>query len=418
MPKQLYKNNASAPLAISAAIGDVTLTVGAGFDGFASPTGGDFQMLTISNGVNTEIVKLMSRAGDAFTVVRAQEGTAAQDWAAGSTTISARLTAGMLGQLVQNLGSDTLSVAISSDSSASPAAASGYADVAVGDGALASGANSAAVGWRAKSLGQHSVALGSQSRAEGRSAVAIGDQAGAHARDSCAIGTTTHNYTRSSWTFHGHPVIQRDDFLFGVGSTAYMTGAEGSFATSFVDLGNVPPWQPGAVYTDGDVVRPTTDNGLQYHLWRDAYSASAIPNTFTSPTTEPGWSMSPEGSVWVESGPDWAAWICVDILNGFTLSVPPNTLFFPTELGFICFKHANVTAAPYVSVGTDASPGLYVNSQQLSAITSALQIQRFAPLINTAVTELKFKLNTKASGTNSQFHGRFYAKGLFIQAQG
>lgn len=66
---QLFSNNASTTL--SAGISNAVTTI-AVVDGslFQSPTGGDFELLTITDGTNWEVVKVTARATNTLTVVR------------------------------------------------------------------------------------------------------------------------------------------------------------------------------------------------------------------------------------------------------------------------------------------------------------------------------------------------------------
>ena len=112
---QLFKNNASAVLAASATNVATTLTLVAGQGArFPAPAGGDFFLLTLlgidGNGAENawEIVKVTARAVDTLTVVRAQEGTAAAVWGAG-TTAQARATAGSLAALEPTIVSGLVS---------------------------------------------------------------------------------------------------------------------------------------------------------------------------------------------------------------------------------------------------------------------------------------------------------------------
>lgn len=99
---QVFKNNAYASLAaeLSASGTLATLATGQGAR-FPAPTGGDFFLATLilldGNGAETawEIVKCTARATDGLTIGRAQEGTTARIWPAG-TRIELRTTAGTL----------------------------------------------------------------------------------------------------------------------------------------------------------------------------------------------------------------------------------------------------------------------------------------------------------------------------------
>lgn len=88
----LLTNNVSTTLAASIAAGDATFNVVDG-NRFPSPTTGQYAYATIiaPNGA-VEIVKITSRVSNALGVVRAQEGTSAQVFPAGSR-VELRVTA-------------------------------------------------------------------------------------------------------------------------------------------------------------------------------------------------------------------------------------------------------------------------------------------------------------------------------------
>lgn len=99
---QVFKNNAYSSLAaeLSASGTLANLATGQGVR-FPAPTGGDHFLATLilldGNGAETawEIVKCTARATDGLTIERAQEGTTARIWPAGSR-IELRTTAGTL----------------------------------------------------------------------------------------------------------------------------------------------------------------------------------------------------------------------------------------------------------------------------------------------------------------------------------
>lgn len=95
-----FNNNAASTVANNPlAAAGTTLTVASGHgDRFPAISGTDVAYLTLSNGAGSvEIVKVTARAGgsDSMTIVRAQEGTTAIEWALGST-VEQRVTAGTL----------------------------------------------------------------------------------------------------------------------------------------------------------------------------------------------------------------------------------------------------------------------------------------------------------------------------------
>lgn len=90
----VLKNNAFATTVIAASSSDTALVLKAGTGAnFPATTGGDYFYLTIANGSSApEVVKCTAKSGDILTVVRAQEGTAAQAIPAGSI-VELRVTA-------------------------------------------------------------------------------------------------------------------------------------------------------------------------------------------------------------------------------------------------------------------------------------------------------------------------------------
>ena len=106
---QLFTNNAFGSLAGSVNGAATTFVLASGNGAkFPSPTGGDYFLATLigldGNGAESvwEIVKCTARSTDQLTVVRAQEGTAATTWNAG-TRIELRWTkAGVDGK--ENVG--------------------------------------------------------------------------------------------------------------------------------------------------------------------------------------------------------------------------------------------------------------------------------------------------------------------------
>ncbi len=107
---QLFTNNGTGSLATAVNTTDVSLVLGTGEGAkFPSPTGSDFALCTLTQGVGLEstweIVKVTARVTDTLTVVRAQEGTAAASWGVG-TKIELRTTAATLASKA-DLGANT-----------------------------------------------------------------------------------------------------------------------------------------------------------------------------------------------------------------------------------------------------------------------------------------------------------------------
>lgn len=106
----VFANNASSLLASGILSTDATLTVNSG-DGslFPAIAAGQIAVGTLEDtSGNIEVVHITAKTGDAMTILRAQESTAAAPFASGSR-FELRVTAGILATLLQKTGSDTLS---------------------------------------------------------------------------------------------------------------------------------------------------------------------------------------------------------------------------------------------------------------------------------------------------------------------
>lgn len=100
MPIKLA-NNATSTIATAINASDVGVVFATG-DGAKFPTlaAGEYFYITFeSSGGTYEIAKATARAGDSLTIVRAQEGTTAQSFAAGSR-VELRVTAASINDLV------------------------------------------------------------------------------------------------------------------------------------------------------------------------------------------------------------------------------------------------------------------------------------------------------------------------------
>lgn len=100
MSNLLFYNNSKTNLGAPVNPGDTTITLASGAGALFSPgpTGAQYFKITLSDaltGANNEICNCTNVTGDVLTVVRAQEGTAAQTWLVGDTA-QGRVTAGAL----------------------------------------------------------------------------------------------------------------------------------------------------------------------------------------------------------------------------------------------------------------------------------------------------------------------------------
>jgi hypothetical protein len=100
----LFANNAQTVLAGSISNTATALAVGAGTGAlFPNPNPGDTFYITLTDAAtrtNVEIMIVTSRVGDTFTVIRGQEGTAAQNWLA-NDIVTNRWTAAQAAAMLQ-----------------------------------------------------------------------------------------------------------------------------------------------------------------------------------------------------------------------------------------------------------------------------------------------------------------------------
>lgn len=101
--QRLFENNLSTTLASAAGASDVSLVLTSA-TGWPSPASPAAHYATLDDGAgNIEIVEVTARSGTTLTVTRAQQGTTARTWAAG-TTIELRWTAGDWGVIDAYIG--------------------------------------------------------------------------------------------------------------------------------------------------------------------------------------------------------------------------------------------------------------------------------------------------------------------------
>lgn len=407
---QLFTNNASATLrgTLPASGADTPVLVATGTGMLFPPVAqfASYFLATLSApsapGV-TEIVKCYAadRAGDSLSCSRAQEGTTARAWGL-DAKIEVRLTAGTVNRFV------TLS----------DEAALGSNSIAVGNYSVALGGDASAYGKEASANSSNSAAFGAQAIAYAESSLAL-CRGRARAQYSIAAGQGGFADRERQVSLAGHLMLRSERTVAGSGSW-YNSGSESGWASAFLELGTPPSWAAATLYKDGDVVQPTTPNGLQYRLFfdTDLYKSAVLPNKITSPASEPAWSTNifstPPAINPIDANHVWRA---SNLAVGVDEQIPPNVVFYPSEIGFICFTHAGVTNAPFVSIGTAANPTLLVDNQQLSGITGATQRHVFTGFKD-GITNLRIKLVTAATGSGARFHGRFYVKGFFIATQG
>ena len=191
---QLFSNNADTTLSEdlpSSGLGCFVVSAA----NFAEPTGDEYQLITLTAGGVYEICRMTERGATAMTLVRAQEGTTAQNWSAG-TRVFAGVTGGTMSGLYPAAGSSFVQSLDPGDTALGANAvnlqkartdaldvASGADAVAIGNRSRASAQYAASIGYQAQAIGFGSAALGPFTSAESEGSVAI--QGGA-----CVAATT------------------------------------------------------------------------------------------------------------------------------------------------------------------------------------------------------------------------------------
>lgn len=362
----LFKNNAKSTIASWLDSNNVLIQSG---DGglFSSPESGSFQMLTLGEGDGPfEIVKCIARSGDQLTIERQCEGTNRTNlimWPIG-TSISARVTAGILTDMVQSgqtfKGSDF-----------DP----GYLD-------------------------SHAITPKAESWVHGAT----------------AIGAGAVTEVQDTWIIRGLPIIPHDRNLFSMGGMGN-GGLESIITSPFVDLGEPKTWLPDTNFIDGDVVQPTIPNGLQYRvvvLARSIITRAPL-NFATMDSVEPVWETDIGSLTNSESGTH--KFLCLKPSDGFEMSF--SSLLLPSEVGFICYtqNRSQITTKPVISFSTDDSGVLEsIKSPfmltQIASNNSRAAIHRITPDSDVGFQRIFLKLETPAIG--GSYVGRFFLRGLLI----
>lgn len=287
MATQLFSNNAVAT--INGAISNVAITIvlatGKGAL-FSSPTGGDYELVTLYNGETIEsstvieIVKITGRSTDTLTVVRAQEGTTGVAWA-NLSNITTTITKGTLNRFAQNdaAGSSAIAIGPSAASAGNQSVAVGRlastssaTSVAVGDSATASATNGVAVGPTTTCSGSNAVVVGSGATGSGAQSITLGLSAVGSGADSISAGTSSAASSVDGIAV-GHSASCTADNAIVLGKSA-TTGATG--ATGAVVIGNLATSNSLQAIAVGKSASATNTNTVSIGTSTSSTGASAI----------------------------------------------------------------------------------------------------------------------------------------------
>jgi hypothetical protein len=189
---------------------------------------------------------------------------------------------------------------------------------------------------------------------------------------------------------------------------------EGILWSGPMDLTGGTTWVASALTKHGYSTKPTIANGFQY-LRVDNNNYNYL-DKFTNNTYTP----SPIGSI----NPSQPTWSLVDnddvwdgSSNGFYVvkanvghSIPLDTKFMVTQVGFVAYDVASVTVQPFISVGISGNNTRYVANVQTTGLTANDTMQIFTTVPGIADT-LTVSINTLATGT--RLLGQFFFKGFY-----
>ena len=374
---QLFSNNADTQL--SAPLSDVGVSASlADAARFSTPTGGDYELLTLIAGADVEIVRMTARSGNTITITRAQEGTTAIAWGTGARIFSPGVTAGTLAATLSNQSSAANALAIGS---ASAAEAGGtalgkgtYAGDATKTGATAVGIDAYCEGTDTTALGSYAyaadanfaTALGSSTTASGAFSLAAGPVASAHQAEAVAVGA----YTEANLE------------AVAIGSYANASG-QGSVA-----IGN--------------------------------YAAAAAPNiaTLGALLTVPAGAPSAATAAWKKSSAGTvilSAAVSLKTAQTITIALPSGVLFFPDEVGVIVATASGVTGQPTVRFGITGDETRYLAATATVGLDAVAARHRFTTLASAAgASTLRAEVTVAATGTT--LTGHVYWRGFAVES--
>lgn len=383
---QLFSNNARAVLAQVLLTQDpvqywkpqtrITVAADGGADTFAlqvsESESSDYQYATLSHDSVPdvyEVVKLIQRPStNEYEVSRGEDGTEVLEWPIG-TVMEGRVTAGMLGELIQN---DPSRPVVCRD-------IQGVMEVP-------------------------------------------GDK-------SFLAGCRVHPYRPQNMVqISGWPVLQevrRDNLVFNL-QDANQIAPEVMGCTMPISLGRVDAWASGR-YDEGAILRPAVDDGYQYVLACENPFASGGSRAGGDILQEPDFAnglesgkyiLVPMSSYGTPIGDGRLIQVSLPldedyqaVGNTYAYYSGCGQYLMPTEIGFVCTKFDG-TAAPSVSIGTPEDHTCFVNNQSMEQISGVRQCQRWPITAGGALVQhLHFKTETPATGV---FEGFFFWRGVIM----
>lgn len=456
--RQKWSNNARTTLIQELSAADTTLFV-VDPQKFSSLGPEEFEIVTLSVGSQTEILKVTSRADDEWTIERAQENTTARIWPVG-TIVESRITAGSLSRLSQteiqesdfpgiltsdlapirsfgpgstsaegiSVGEDCTSgaggaavgitssaeetsVAVGIGCSATDADACSF-----GTGSSASGEGSAAIGVNCVASGTSSIAAGNSSTSAGSNSVAIGEASNSSGLKSIAIGFSADAIAENSVALNGDSTAAAAISIGGVSSGADSVSIKGT-ASGLESLalgkGSVSSSEKSIAIGSGSRVPAACNNSVAIgpgalvdgpNQFRAA-GLSVIPKIRNLDDGNPVLLYSATPTVFSTGVIDLKATATIN------LTIPAGMAMYIDEVGFIATGVDTISEYPSVKIGDPAVTDSII-------ITTPLTIQfvNFRGILEISRNRryTSIRLEVVSAATALVCEGRFYFRGFMV----
>ena len=443
---QLFSNNASTKLTTLLGISDTTFTVttgeGAKFNSGVYTGSSHWELLTLTDGTDWEVVKVTNILGDVFTVTRGYELGTQKEWPIG-TTVEARITKATLSSFVQNNTTNTEALSIGRF-----AAGSSDFATAVGWSAYSFGLNSTAVGAGSQSYYEYGSAFGSYARAGAAHSLrsssnnstaielgyAVSTSSGGHKLvcttagttgasvptfNTSAIGDTTTDGT-VTWTYLGADTTGSYNLSAGYLSSALMDNST-TFGIKAASASNSTSIGFNTLSTSGSTsigYSATSISNLGIALGSNAINRIGESNNITGLSLirkDNGEAATDEhlyftGSQAIVFSKEIDLKTLADDVS--TITIPTGSTFYPDEVGVVVTSADTVTVQPEVSFGITGNTTA-VLTQTATTKSAAKGRDVFTPSSKDGVTSLT--TSVKVAATATTLLGRFYWKGILVE---
>ena len=404
-----------------------------------------------------EIVRMTARAGNVCTVVRAQEGTTAQAWPAGTRVIAAA-TAGTYNAFLQNWATHAQSFAvddlrISRDTNTAYTSAAAQWAMAWGVGCDADGTHATAIGGTFAGAQAYSTALGSQARAYGTFSLSVGFAAqNMEANRSTLLGAYASTSTANA-VLVGYDTLGNRAENVIIGSEGLSEGGQnvviGRSAKSYgyePAVGDPYSWEKVLIgYQAMSEIGAwgSVAIGSQTEIWDDAAGAVALgynavvemngeqsialgtiqvdtektcqigalhavgKNNRLYTTADAAWAMTAAPSVIMSDVVD------LKTVADVTVPIPSGVRFFPDEVGLVIVAATGVTGQPTIRFGITGTLDKLLAATATTGLDAAHKRERFQTLAS-ADGEASLTAGVTVAATGTTLTGRFYWKGFAV----